>query len=60
MIYANIDLGSWDVIHQGISLKTGFTMGQISISVGSIRTVIELTVLIIGWLLGCSVESKLL
>ena len=30
MIHANIGLSPWDVLHQELSLKTGFTMGQIS------------------------------
>ena len=41
MIHANIGLSPWDVLHQGISLKTGFTMGQISISVGMIIIIID-------------------
>ena len=41
MINANIGLSPWDVFHQGISLKTGFTMGQISIGVGIIIIIID-------------------
>ncbi|WP_455540097.1 YczE/YyaS/YitT family protein [Terrisporobacter sp.] len=41
MIHANIGLSPWDVLHQGISLKTGFSMGQISITVGVIIIVID-------------------
>lgn len=41
MIHANIGLSPWDVLHQGISLKTGFTMGQVSISVGIIIIIID-------------------
>ena len=33
MIHANIGLSPWDVLHQGISLKTGFTMWLVSIGV---------------------------
>lgn len=41
MIHANIGLSPWDVLHQGISLKTGFTMGQISIGVGVVIIIID-------------------
>lgn len=41
MIHANIGLSPWDVLHQGISLKTGLSMGQISISVGIIIVIID-------------------
>lgn len=41
MIHANIGLSPWDVFHQGISLKTGLSMGQISISVGIIIIIID-------------------
>ena len=41
MINANIGLSPWDVFHQGISLKTGLTMGQISIGVGFIIIIID-------------------
>ena len=41
MINANIGLSPWDVFHQGISLKTGLTMGQISIGVGIIIIIID-------------------
>lgn len=41
MIHANIGLSPWDVFHQGISLKTGLTMGQISIGVGVIIIIID-------------------
>lgn len=41
MIHANIGLSPWDVFHQGISLKTGLTMGQISIGVGIIIIIID-------------------
>ncbi|MCC3865873.1 hypothetical protein K0040_16560 [Terrisporobacter petrolearius] len=41
MIHANIGLSPWDVLHQGISLKTGLTMGQISIGVGAIIIIID-------------------
>lgn len=41
MIHANIGLSPWDVFHQGISLRTGLTMGQISIGVGIIIIIID-------------------
>ncbi|MCC3869902.1 YczE/YyaS/YitT family protein [Terrisporobacter mayombei] len=41
MIHANIGLSPWDVLHQGISLKTGLTMGQISIGVGVVIIIID-------------------
>ena len=41
MIHANIGLSPWDVLHQGISLKTGFTMGQISIGLGILIIIID-------------------
>lgn len=41
MIHANVGLSPWDVLHQGISLKTGLTMGQISITVGIIIIIID-------------------
>ena len=41
MIHANIGLSPWDVLHQGLSLKTGLTMGQISIGVGIIIIIID-------------------
>ena len=41
MINANIGLSPWDVFHQGISLKLGLTMGQISIGVGVIIIIID-------------------
>lgn len=41
MIHANIGLSPWDVFHQGISLRTGLSMGQISISVGIIIIIID-------------------
>lgn len=41
MIHANIGLSPWDVLHQGISLKIGLTMGQISIGVGVIIIIID-------------------
>lgn len=41
MIHANIGLSPWDVLHQGISLKAGLTMGQISIGVGVIIIIID-------------------
>lgn len=41
MIHANIGLSPWDVLHQGISLKTGLSMGKISMLVGLIIIVID-------------------
>lgn len=41
MIHANIGLSPWDVFHQGISLKTNLSMGQISILVGIIIIIID-------------------
>ena len=41
MIHANVGLSPWDVLHQGISLKTGLTMGKVSISVGIIIIIID-------------------
>ncbi len=34
MVRANAGLGPWDVLHQGISLRLGITMGKIGIGVG--------------------------
>lgn len=41
MIHANIGLSPWDVLHQGISLKLGITMGKVSIGVGIIIILID-------------------
>ena len=41
MIHANVGLSPWDVLHQGISLKTHLTMGQISIGVGIVIIIID-------------------
>ena len=41
MIHANVGLSPWDVLYQGISLKTGLTMGKVSISVGIIIIIID-------------------
>jgi len=39
-INSNLGLGPWDVFHQGVSLKTGMTMGQASIAVGFVIVVL--------------------
>lgn len=36
MIRASIGLGPWDVLHQGISIHTGWPMGRVSILVGAL------------------------
>ena len=41
MLNAKIGVSPWDVLHQGISLKTGLTMGKVSISVGIIIIIID-------------------
>ena len=41
---SNLGLSPWDVFHQGISNKTGLTIGQVSILVGII--VVGITVLL--------------
>jgi uncharacterized membrane protein YczE len=41
-IRGNVGLMTWDVLHQGMSIHTGITMGQASISVGLILVVCSL------------------
>lgn len=41
MVNAKVGLSPWDVFHQGISFKTGITMGQASISVGLIIVILD-------------------
>lgn len=41
-VQANIGCAPWDVLHMGLSLKIGITMGQISILVGGLICVIVL------------------
>ena len=41
MLNAKIGLSPWDVFHQGISLKTGITMGQASITVGLVIVILD-------------------
>jgi len=40
-INANLGLAPWDVFHQGLSLQTGITLGQASISVGFVLIIIN-------------------
>lgn len=40
-INANLGLAPWDVFHQGLSIKTGITMGQASISVGMVLVILD-------------------
>ncbi len=40
-INANIGLAPWDILHQGISLHTGITMGQASIGIGLIIVIVN-------------------
>lgn len=42
MILADLGLGPWDVLHQGISDKTGIPIGTVSIAVGFL--------VLIGWI----------
>ena len=41
MVNAQIGLSPWDAFHQGISLKTGITMGQASIMVGLVIVILD-------------------
>ena len=41
MVNAKIGLSPWDVLHQGLSFKTGITMGQASIMVGLIIVILD-------------------
>lgn len=41
MVNAQIGLSPWDAFHQGISIKTGITMGQASIMVGLIIVILD-------------------
>ncbi|MGM9534960.1 MAG: YitT family protein, partial [Intestinibacter sp.] len=41
MVNAQIGLSPWDAFHQGISLKTGITMGQASITVGLVIVILD-------------------
>lgn len=41
MLNADIGLASWDVLNQGLSLRTGITIGQCSIIIGSIIVIID-------------------
>lgn len=36
MVEANLGLGPWDVVHQGLSIQTPLTVGQASMAVGAI------------------------
>ena len=36
MVEANLGLGPWDVVHEGLSLRTPLTIGQASILVGAL------------------------
>lgn len=40
-INANLGLAPWDVFHQGLSVRTGITMGQASICVGFVFVVLD-------------------
>lgn len=50
MINSNIGLSPWDVFHQGLSIKTGITVGQACIIAGMIIVILD-TILgeCIGW-----------
>ena len=41
MIHANVGLSPWDVLHQGLSFKSGITMGQASIMVGLVIVILD-------------------
>ena len=41
MVNAQIGLSPWDAFHQGISLKTGITIGQASIMVGLVIVLLD-------------------
>ena len=41
MVNAKIGLSPWDVLHQGLSFKTGITMGQASIIVGLVIVILD-------------------
>ena len=41
MVNAQIGLSPWDAFHQGISLKTGITLGQASITVGLVIVILD-------------------
>lgn len=41
MVNAKIGLSPWDVLHQGLSFKTGITMGQASIMVGLVIVILD-------------------
>lgn len=41
MLNANIGVSPWDAFHQGLSLKTGITVGQAAIIVGSIIVLLD-------------------
>ncbi len=41
MVNAEVGLSPWDVFHQGVSMKTGITMGQASIMVGLIIVILD-------------------
>lgn len=41
MVNAEVGLSPWDVFHQGVSMKTGITMGQASIIVGLIIVILD-------------------
>jgi uncharacterized membrane protein YczE len=60
LLLAGLGLDPWDVLHQGLSRRTGVPTGTWVIIVGAavlrvVRTGIEATVLLIGWLLGGTV-----
>lgn len=41
MVNAQIGLSPWDALHQGMSIKTGITMGQASITVGLVIVILD-------------------
>ncbi|WP_455541980.1 YczE/YyaS/YitT family protein [Intestinibacter sp.] len=41
MVNAQIGLSPWDVFHQGLSIKTGITMGQASIMTGLVIVILD-------------------
>ena len=41
MVNAEVGLSPWDVFHQGVSMKTGITMGQASIIVGLVIVILD-------------------
>ncbi len=41
MINAHVGLMPWDVLHQGLSIKLGITIGQASIMVGVVIVILD-------------------